>query len=233
MAIDVFAVFVVRDGALIEERPWPRRAGYRPGDVARVLTDLASRGDGTGPKWEIHIEIGKGPSARLVKVPLAAFLTIDEYRASMERPFSFSLLASSISPSPPIRDASLTWLWLYRDTFYVTERAPTSYEADEVMLRIKLLRYQHDEELNRLKEQVANYEAIEGQRAGGTTRKAIPDDVRMLVWSRDKGSCVKCGAVKELHFDHVIPLARGGSDEAVNIQLLCRTCNLAKGDRIV
>ena len=44
---------------------------------------------------------------------------------------------------------------------------------------------------------------------------------------------IKCGAQKELHFDHVIPLSRGDSNEAENLQLLCRTCNLAKSDRLV
>lgn len=33
----------------------------------------------------------------------------------------------------------------------------------------------------------------------------------------------------EFHADHVIPLARGGSNSASNIQLLCPSCNLKKG----
>ena len=95
------------------------------------------------------------------------------------------------------------------------------------------MHFQRDEALKRLKEQVANFEAIENNLKSGTTRKAIPDDVKLLVWSRDAGVCVRCGASKELHFDHIIPHSRGGSNEAENIQLLCRTCNLAKSDRLV
>jgi hypothetical protein len=39
------------------------------------------------------------------------------------------------------------------------------------------------------------------------------------------------GAVKyeEIHFDHIIPWAKGGSSDEHNIRLLCATCNLKKG----
>ena len=33
------------------------------------------------------------------------------------------------------------------------------------------------------------------------------------------------------HADHIMPLARGGSNDIGNIQLLCETCNLSKGYR--
>jgi 5-methylcytosine-specific restriction endonuclease McrA len=66
----------------------------------------------------------------------------------------------------------------------------------------------------------------------GPKREVIPDDVKLLVWSRDGGACTRCGAKQQLHFDHVIPVAKGGSNVPVNIQLLCQPCNLRKSDKI-
>jgi 5-methylcytosine-specific restriction endonuclease McrA len=232
MAIAVFRAFSIRDAHFVSDGPWPNRAGYRLGDVAAVLTSLPRRTDGADPGWELPIEIGTGPSARRVVVPLQPFLTREEHDESQLAPFPFARLSSHVSGSS-IKDPDLGWLWLYRDAVYVTERLPRPSEIPEVIVRIKALHFQQDEGLKRLKEQVTNYEAVEDNLRRDTNRKTIPDDVKLVVWSRDKGACVRCGASKELHFDHIIPLARGGSDEAENIQVLCRTCNLAKSDRIV
>jgi len=65
------------------------------------------------------------------------------------------------------------------------------------------------------------------------SRVAIPDDVKLFVWQRDQGRCAKCGGQKNLEFDHIIPIAKGGSNTARNIQLLCETCNRQKSDKIV
>jgi len=35
-----------------------------------------------------------------------------------------------------------------------------------------------------------------------------------------------------LHFDHIIPVAKGGGNTKKNIQILCQTCNLKKADHI-
>jgi len=40
----------------------------------------------------------------------------------------------------------------------------------------------------------------------------IPRDVRQRVWQRYGGQCAECGATEYLEFDHVIPVARGGSN---------------------
>lgn len=64
------------------------------------------------------------------------------------------------------------------------------------------------------------------------TRKPIPDDVKMFVWQRDGGKCVKCGHDESLEFDHIIPVAKGGSNTERNIQLLCEKCNREKKDNI-
>ncbi|MFH0791187.1 MAG: HNH endonuclease signature motif containing protein [Candidatus Omnitrophota bacterium] len=64
-------------------------------------------------------------------------------------------------------------------------------------------------------------------------RKPISDEVKMFVWQRDKGKCVKCGSQENLEYDHIIPVVKGGSNTERNIQLLCEKCNREKHDNIV
>lgn len=63
--------------------------------------------------------------------------------------------------------------------------------------------------------------------------RIIPTSVKLEVWRRDKGRCVKCGSRDNLHFDHIIPYSKGGSSlVAENIQILCARHNLQKRDKI-
>jgi 5-methylcytosine-specific restriction endonuclease McrA len=32
----------------------------------------------------------------------------------------------------------------------------------------------------------------------------------------------------DAHFDHIVPISRGGCNDVVNLQLLCESCNGAK-----
>ncbi|MEX1040687.1 MAG: HNH endonuclease signature motif containing protein [Pirellulaceae bacterium] len=68
--------------------------------------------------------------------------------------------------------------------------------------------------------------------ADGTHSRYIPREVRQRVWQRYGGQCVDCSATDYLEFDHIIPVAKGGSNSDSNIQLLCRRCNLKKSDHI-
>jgi tellurite resistance protein len=60
----------------------------------------------------------------------------------------------------------------------------------------------------------------------------IPREVRQRVWQRYGGRCAECSAAQYLEFDHIVPVAKGGSNSDANVQLLCRNCNLKKSDRI-
>jgi len=66
-----------------------------------------------------------------------------------------------------------------------------------------------------------------------TTSKLTRQDVRM----RAKHRCEYCLSHQEyvfgrLQIDHIIPLARGGSDEAYNLCLACEFCNQYKWTKI-
>ena len=63
--------------------------------------------------------------------------------------------------------------------------------------------------------------------------RLIPSSVKKVVWKRDMGRCVKCGATDELHFDHDLPFSKGGTSiTAENVRILCARHNLEKSDKI-
>ena len=65
-----------------------------------------------------------------------------------------------------------------------------------------------------------------------TTREPIPESTRAEVWRRDGGKCVVCKSRHNIEFDHIIPVSKGGSTSAKNLQLLCKACNLKKHQKI-
>ena len=66
--------------------------------------------------------------------------------------------------------------------------------------------------------------------------KREPDDrLKVQVLMRDGNRCRICGAkcdggIHKLHFDHIIPWAKGGETTLDNLQVLCSECNAALGD---
>lgn len=63
--------------------------------------------------------------------------------------------------------------------------------------------------------------------------RMIPTSVKLEVWKRDKGQCVSCGSMDNLHFDHILPYSKGGTSlKPENIQLLCARHNLQKSAKI-
>ena len=67
------------------------------------------------------------------------------------------------------------------------------------------------------------------KRKGLKTGK-LPRGTVLRIGELQRWMCPICtdGIKSKFHMDHIIPLARGGKHEPLNIQLLCPTCNVSK-----
>jgi hypothetical protein len=52
----------------------------------------------------------------------------------------------------------------------------------------------------------------------------IPEDLKRLVFERDRGRCRVCGSEELIQFHHVVPWSLGGRNEAQNLRLVCAGC---------
>jgi len=76
------------------------------------------------------------------------------------------------------------------------------------------------------------------QRRTTASVRHIPADVRREVWQRDGGRCTfmsesgqRCPATRNLEFDHVLEVARGGESTVDGVRLLCRAHNQYQAER--
>ena len=68
--------------------------------------------------------------------------------------------------------------------------------------------------------------------------RRIPAAVRDAVFTRDNGRCTfkgptgeRCDSTHSLQIDHIVPFARGGTNAASNLRLLCGKHNLLEAER--
>jgi hypothetical protein len=112
-------------------------------------------------------------------------------------------------------------IWVYNGIFRLID----AWQAEQEGRKVWKFRMELVEE--------APTEANQSAPAAVEHARMIPSHVKLEVWRRDKGRCVRCGSDENLHFDHIIPYSKGGSSlTAENIQLLCLKHNLAKSDKI-
>ncbi|MBS0272981.1 MAG: HNH endonuclease [Proteobacteria bacterium] len=193
------------------------KLGPRLNELATIITSLESA-DPQGPIWNLELVIGAGTTERKVTIKLAGFLTPDQYHKSQHEPFII------------ITEPALI---IFRNRVFLSERKiRTDTEREEVVLRAKKIVFDEEAEVTSLRSFVSNIDAATEYQQSGPKRDPISDDVKLLVWSRDGGACVRCGSKEKIHFDHVLPVAKGGSNEPANIQILCQSCNLRKSDKI-
>lgn len=63
-------------------------------------------------------------------------------------------------------------------------------------------------------------------------RGSLSTATRRRIFERDGGRCVHCECALDcgnFHVDHLLAIARGGSDHDDNLAASCPPCNLAKG----
>lgn len=54
-----------------------------------------------------------------------------------------------------------------------------------------------------------------------------------LICKKQRGKCAHCKKKRKLEADHIMPISRGGSNFAFNLQGLCRICNAEKHAKIM
>lgn len=131
-------------------------------------------------------------------------------------------LGDHAASSHGLDDPPLTF-WLYERQVYATEGHELS--AGDVRALMNVAANKRRLQL----EKAHALQAMTERLYERTRRERIPQQVKVAVWQRDGGRCVECGEQRNLEFDHVIPLAMGGSNTERNLQLLCETCNRTKG----
>lgn len=66
------------------------------------------------------------------------------------------------------------------------------------------------------------------EKARDWATRYIPDKTRKAVFERAGEQCVSCGSYADLEIDHIVPVSKGGTSDAANLQALCRRCNRRK-----
>jgi len=128
------------------------------------------------------------------------------------------------------------YMWLYKGYVYAPRELKSGNHeklADTLSKeQISLLILEHYDNERKQFERLKNLYSVSRDEQAGYKRPSIPEQIRIEVWRRDEGKCVQCGSKEKLEYDHIIPISKGGSNTARNIQLLCETCNRSKGAKI-
>lgn len=125
-----------------------------------------------------------------------------------------------------LKDGSGIMMVLYKGAIYKFDRY--DYSDQELLLQILDFEDKERRKFERLKRKFE----LSQQMEKAPKRETIPEEVRIAVWRRDEGKCSKCGSRKNLEYDHIIPISKGGSNTVRNIELLCEECNRRKKDNI-
>ena len=130
------------------------------------------------------------------------------------------MMADQVEFPQAIRSIEHRHYWIFQDRIWWDDDGLT---AEDVHALVVARQFKQQSQIRQSKALVAQGDAE------STNRPGIPYEVRTLVYERDRGKCQQCGTNQDIQFDHIIPVAWGGSSEPKNLELLCAPCNQRKG----
>ena len=134
---------------------------------------------------------------------------VDYYRKKIVHPMPGKRL---------VRDGLLT---KDQDTYYLA--GPLSNLTPQQMMQVEAV----------LEDRISGY--LENRNPfGDSNHDAVAGSVRYEVLRRAGCRCEACGVSSkdmQIDVDHIVPRARGGTNDLSNLQALCRECNSQKRDR--
>ena len=173
--------------------------------------------DGSAPNSGVWIEFKKD------RKEYVKFSKNKEFWSEQER--SPSLSPIGLFEHKKYSHMCLTEVFIFQNSAYVV----TGHFSEEE--KSLLIQAEHDKERSKFEKLKRKFELAQNLDEK-PKRRPIPEQVRVAVWRRDQGTCVKCGSRERLEYDHIIPVAEGGGDSVRNIELLCEKCNRSKGAKI-
>jgi hypothetical protein len=166
-------------------------------------------------EFYVPVQLGRGPAAKTIT--LSAMIESGQYEKQQNTPIRVDFGDGRYS------------YFAFRNKIIKVEEAGGA-SRDELLVHIKHFVLKKEKGFDKVSKEVEAFERMSEVEAA--RRQNIPDAVKLFVWQRDQGKCVKCGSNEKLEFDHVIPFAMGGSNTERNLQLLCESCNRSKGKSI-
>ncbi len=134
------------------------------------------------------------------------------------------LAKTALEDPVPWQIDSATGFWIFKGSIYEVDQS-----FSQANMRLLVLE-EFDRERRRFERLKQKYDLPEREET--RIRLRIPEQVRIEVWRRDGGKCAVCGSRDNLEYDHIVPVSKGGSNTARNIELLCEKHNRSKGAKI-
>jgi hypothetical protein len=154
----------------------------------------------------------------------AAWAELTQLAAQLKEKYRLALKTGIIDHRSPLEPARAAWFRARVEEFKASEYPENVPETF------------HDAECNIFGHVCPVFFAAEASTETSTERRRgryIPFAIKMRVVRRDNHTCQHCGKQlkdDEVEFDHIIPIAKGGSSEEHNIRLTCFDCNRDKSD---
>jgi 5-methylcytosine-specific restriction endonuclease McrA len=123
-------------------------------------------------------------------------------------------------------------LWYAANKEYVEEKQRQYYKENTAAVRARIDQYKKD---NPERTKILNTVKVHRRRnrikqSGDHFKRQ--DVERLLVLQKCKCANCKKSLKSGYHIDHRVPIAKGGDNGPGNIELLCQTCNSAKGAKM-